>query len=127
MINTRKITKEYRLAHWAGIMQEREESCLSIKAYCERAGFHENQYFYWQRKLRETACEEMTPTQGKATNLTPVFAEVKLPTQSVLPTSAGIPQSHVCVEAAGARLIAGSEYPVEKLAELLRVVSQACC
>ena len=126
MNNTRTITKEYRLAHWAGIMREREGSGLSIKAYCEGAGFPENQYFYWQRKLREAACEELTP-QGKATNLTPVFAEVKLAAQPMFNTSAAIPQSHVCIEAGGARLIAGSEYPVSKLAELLRVVSRECC
>ena len=55
MIDTRKITKEYRLSHWIQIMQERCESGLSIKGYCEREGIHQNIYHYWQRKLRAAA------------------------------------------------------------------------
>jgi hypothetical protein len=29
---------------------------VSIREYCEDSGIHENTYFYWQRKLRESAC-----------------------------------------------------------------------
>jgi hypothetical protein len=58
-MNTREIAEEYRLSHWAGIMRERQESGLSIKAYCKRSGFHENVYFYWQRKLRIAASQEL--------------------------------------------------------------------
>ena len=58
-MNTREIAEEYRLTHWAGIMRERSESGLSIKDFCKSAGFHENVYFYWQRKLREAACEQL--------------------------------------------------------------------
>jgi putative transposase len=57
MINTREIAAGYRLGHWAEIVRERSESGLTIKAFCESAGLHENTYFYWQRKLRESACE----------------------------------------------------------------------
>ena len=57
MINTREIAEEYRLSYWAGIMQDRQKSGLSIKVYCKSAGFHENVYYYWQRKLHEAAHE----------------------------------------------------------------------
>jgi putative transposase len=56
MMNTRKIAADYRLAHWARVIHERAESGLSVKAFCESAGFRPNSYFYWQRKLREAAC-----------------------------------------------------------------------
>jgi transposase-like protein len=62
MQNTREIAAEYRLRHWAGIMQERSESGKSIKSYCETVGIHQNTYHYWQRKLREAA---VTATQSK--------------------------------------------------------------
>ena len=62
MINTRKIAAEYRLSHWAQIMKERSISGMSIKAYCESIGIHENIYYYWQKKLREAAIVE---AQGK--------------------------------------------------------------
>ena len=58
-MNTRAIATEYRLAHWAGVMRERQESGLSIRAFCKQSGFHENIYFYWQRKLREAACTQL--------------------------------------------------------------------
>jgi transposase-like protein len=61
-MNTREIAVEYRLAHWAGIMRERLESGLSIKAYCESSGLHVNVYYYWQRKLREAASQSLLPT-----------------------------------------------------------------
>ena len=58
-MNTRNMAAEYRLAHWAEVMRERAERRLSIRLYCEQAGIRENTYFYWQRKLRETACTGM--------------------------------------------------------------------
>ena len=125
-MDTRGIAAEYRLAHWAGVMRERAESGLSIKAFCEKAGFHENRYFYWQKRLRETACEEIAINQDKSTSLAPVFAEVKLPTNHALPPADHIPKDIIRVEAAGVRLTAGSEYPINNLADLLRSVMQQC-
>ena len=61
-MNTREIATEYRLSHWAVIMRERQESGLSIKAFCEATGFHQNVYYYWQRKLRESACQHLLST-----------------------------------------------------------------
>ena len=58
-MNTRKIASEYRLSQWAEILRERGASGQSIKEFCKTAGFHENVYYYWQRKLREAACEEL--------------------------------------------------------------------
>ena len=60
-MNTREIAKEYRLSHWAGIMQERVTSGLTIKDFCESKQMHENVYYYWQRRLREAACQELLP------------------------------------------------------------------
>jgi transposase-like protein len=57
MINTREIAAEYRLTHWAGIVRERAESGLTVKAFCESAGLRTNTYFYWQHKLRKATCE----------------------------------------------------------------------
>ncbi len=62
MINTNELAAEYRLGHWAQIIQERIESGLSIRAYCVKMDIHENTYFYWQRKLRESVCTEIQVT-----------------------------------------------------------------
>jgi len=118
----REGTKTYRLMEWASILQARKESGLNIRDYCKGAGIPEHQYYYWQRELREAACEEVM----ESTALTPPgFVEVKSPLQSVLsPTSAN--HNHLCVEAPGVRITAGGDYPVEKLVVLLREVVLPC-
>jgi len=59
LVDTREIAIEYRLSHWAQIMQERAESGLSIRAFCKQMGMHENRYYYWQHKLRKAACNSI--------------------------------------------------------------------
>jgi hypothetical protein len=127
-VNTRYIAEEYRLSHWAGIVQERKDSGLSVKAYCESAGFHENRYYYWQKKLREAACVELAKIQGTTTtNLTPPgFVEITLPTQQEQSSATGLTRNCVCVESAGVRITAGGDYPADKLVALLREVMQPC-
>jgi len=59
-MNTQKIAKEYRLSQWAQIIKTRNESGKSVKEFCADTGINKNAYFYWQRKLREAACQELT-------------------------------------------------------------------
>ena len=128
MIDMNEIAAEYRLAHWTEVVRERENSGLSIREYCERADFPANRYFYWQKKLRKAAYEELTKEQcDSATSLTPVFAEVRLPMRSAIPTSNCTQQSDIMIESSGVRITASREYPVEQLAELLNTVMRSCC
>ena len=129
-MNTREIAEELRLSHWAGIMRERSESGLSVKAFCENAGFHQNIYFYWQRKLREAACERIIGNQSGAasTSLTQGgFTEVRISEQPVRPvlTETGR-QGELRIEAAGARITADSAYPVSSLAALIKELAPPC-
>lgn len=55
MVNMREIAEEYRLSHWAQVMQARSASGMSVKAFCKSEGIYPNRYYYWQRKLREAA------------------------------------------------------------------------
>jgi len=59
-MNTRKIAAEYRLSHWAQIIQNRKTSGMSVTEYCKTENFHPNIYYYWQRKLREATCRELS-------------------------------------------------------------------
>jgi len=58
--NTQKAASEYRLAQWAQMMQTRKENGQSINDFCQTMCVSKNTYFYWQRKLREVACEELS-------------------------------------------------------------------
>ena len=69
-MNTREIAVEFRMAHWAQIMQERVDSGMTIRAYCKAKGMGLNTYFYWQKKLREAAALQLAaaaqPDQSQA-------------------------------------------------------------
>ena len=122
-MDTRGIAAEYRLTHWAGIVKERMESGLSVKAFCEKAGIHENTYYYWQKKLREMACGEL---RGRTILVPQGFAEVKLAAQPMQPEPAASMQNQISIESCGVRITAGNEYPADKVAALLREVMRAC-
>ena len=123
-MDTREFANEYRLSHWAGIIKEQKESGLSAKAYCTNSGIRENQFYYWQKKLREAACEGLMKEQGASTCLTPPgFIEVKPPLRSALsPTTSN--HSHLSIEAIGVKITAGGDYPVDKLLAVLREVTR---
>ena len=60
-MTTKEVATEYRMGQWAQIMQERVLSGESISKFCENRGIRRNRYFYWQSKLRESACTELIP------------------------------------------------------------------
>ena len=129
-MNTRHIAEEYRLSHWAQIRQNRSESGLSIKAFCKNAGIHENTYYYWQRKLRASACEQlakMAPAIEQTGLAQPVFTEVKMPDDKKPEPSADVAlQGNLNIEISGVKISAGSSYPVNQLAHLLRGLAHQC-
>jgi transposase-like protein len=114
MVNTREIAAEYRLSHWSQIMQERVQSGLSVKAYCRQIEISGNTYFYWQRRLREAACEQLALKPNDAHS----FAEIKVIEPPALPPPSLLSQIHV--EINGYKITADSSYPTESLAALLR-------
>lgn len=77
-MTTREVTQQYRLSQWAQRLHERQLSGLSITAWCEINGVSRNTYFYWQKRLRESACEELALRTGTAVTAAPTFAEVKM-------------------------------------------------
>jgi putative transposase len=115
MINTREIATGYRLEHWAGIVRERAESGLTVKAFCESAGLHPNSYFYWQRRLRESACEGMSagalPAPGGWTAAVPAGTAV-----------AGVSRI-IPIEIGKCRVIANPDTDERLLAKVCRVLA----
>jgi len=113
---------EYRLSSWAKMVHERDCSGMSIQAYCESIGIAKHVYYYRLKKVREAACGELARVQsGLDGSAAGIFTEVKLSESK--PSSNDILRNHVCIEVSGLRLTAGDEYPIDKLTELLRVVS----
>lgn len=126
-METKQMARQVRLTHWSGIFRERSESGLSVRSWCSKNGVHEKTYYYWQRKLREAACEGLAKLQNEKTiSGPPVFTEVHVVDKhAALPPVSGT-QNQICIDAAGLRITAGMEYPAEKLTELLRGLVRPC-
>ena len=126
-MSTREMARQVRLTHWAQIMHERKESGRSIRVWCRENNIKEKTFYYWQRRLREAACEGFTEAQFlSGQSLTaPRFAEVQL---TAAASAVALPEltHELRVEVGGLQIIAGSEYPADKLAMLLRELSRPC-
>lgn len=129
-MNTREMAAECRLAHWTQMMRRRSESGLSIKAFCASEGFHENKYYYWQRKLREAVCEQITEirTVHAQTSLIPTgFTELKIAEARERQTlQENDRQGEIRIDIAGMRIAADSAYPAEQIASLLAALKRSC-
>lgn len=77
-MDTREMAQEVRLANWAGILQARRDSGLSVRGYCQEQGINEKTYYYWQRRLRETACERLASEELSPQKESPVFAALPI-------------------------------------------------
>jgi hypothetical protein len=113
------------MAEWAIKLRYQKENGIKTKEFCTNEGIHENTYYYWQRKLRDAASEELARNQLiHSQTLSPGFMEVKLPPSEVKhPTIRETPRhGQINIEVSGLRITADNEYPVHKLAELLREV-----
>ena len=124
-MNTRYIAAEYRLSHWEQIIRKRNESGLSISAFCENFGIHTNTYFYWQKKLHEAACDQLAVMQQADSTPTNIirqkFTEVKIRDNLSQKTSTEpVLQGKLSLEVSGVKIVTDSSYPVNQLAHLLR-------
>ena len=121
MVNTREIAAEYRLSHWAQIMQERSQGNLSIKAYCKQIGISTNTYFYWQRKLRETACTQLSHQGHESeTEHVPNGWARLMPVQSLQA------KGNVTIEVGGCTVTATTETDPELLLKVCRTLKSLC-
>jgi len=113
-------------------MQERAQSGSTIRAYCKQVGICENTYFYWQRRLRQAACEQLSkyePAQKSVAQ--PRFVEIEVaetPKLAVMsaPSAPVLSPSKLHIKAGGVQITTDSTYPPEQLAALLRELGRPC-
>ena len=124
MMNTRYIAQELRLSHWAGIMRERKESGLTIKAFCESSGIYPNVYFYWQRKLREATCQTfITESQNEPIeNKNPGVPDGWAICQPAFETK----EKPLPIEINGCRVLVSADTDPELLAKTCKVLMSLC-
>ena len=124
-MNTREIASEYRLSHWAGVLQERNASGMSIKEFCKTAGLRECVYYYWQRKLREATCEALV---SRATYEDTDSDKNLVPSGWTVCEAAGstTKEKPVTIEMGGIRVFAETDTAPELLVKVCRALKSLC-
>ena len=84
----REVKGEYRLAEWAGLVQECRHSGLNVMTWCEQKGITTNQFYKWQRKVFDALMEQQEiQIHGTGLQETKVqFAELPPPEEGEIAT-----------------------------------------
>ena len=119
-METREATERFRLAQWAENIQERTASGELVEEFCLRKGMSKHQYYYWQQKLRKAAANQIAKLESPPTDITTArgFTEVRL--RESLKSSEFVESGQICIETISCRITAGSAYPAESIAVVLR-------
>lgn len=123
-MNMRQIASDYRLSQWAQRIGEQKASGQSIREWCEANGIKRQQYFYYQKRLREAACREQLPASQCAPER-PVAA----PNGWMICASDVAKQEHstpLTIEIGACKVIADQGVDAELLAKVCRVLTSIC-
>ena len=75
-----EIRQQVRLNQWSAMVQEREDSGLSVKAFCKQAGIAPKTYYYRLRRLREAAIKQTQMGTVQPTTSQPELVQYTPPT-----------------------------------------------
>ena len=75
-----EIRQQVRLNQWSAMVQEREDSGLSVKAFCKQAGIATKTYYYRLRRLREATIRQAQSGAVQATMPQPELVQYTPPT-----------------------------------------------
>lgn len=75
-----EIRQQVRLNQWSAMVQEREDSGLSVKAFCKQAGIVPKTYYYRLRRLREAAIKQTQMGTVQPTTSQPELVQYTPPT-----------------------------------------------
>lgn len=121
-MNTRKIATGYRMTQWSQAIQERTSQGESIKDFCERQGISRNTYFYWQRKLREAACQELIVAK-KTEHIEALAPKGWAVCEPPEPVSG---KETVIIEIGRGRIVVNGEIDSARLEKVCRVLMKLC-
>ena len=116
-MDTRKMATEYRMAQWSQLLKERRENGETITEFCKRIGVSKNTYCYWQKKLREAACEQLAES---TTALTPSGWAVCKPAES------SASSTKIFVEIGNYRVSVDNGFNPDLLAQVCKTLVEIC-
>jgi hypothetical protein len=122
------VERDYRLAQWAEVIQERIESGLTVNEFCKLRGLTRDKYYYWQAKLKEAACEHLLQARPQI-QAAQGFAEVVVTSATLAPfepKSKNDNNGELRIELSGIHINADAGYPPTALAALLKELLKPC-
>lgn len=75
-----KITHEMRIAQWTSIIRKCNNSGMAKKSWMTANNINEKQFYYWQRRVREEAFQDLQPALSATTS----FVELPAPVNDAL-------------------------------------------
>jgi putative transposase len=114
-MDTRKVATEYRMAQWSQMIQTRKSSGQRIDEFCKTEGVSRNAYFYWQRRLRESACSALAGQEA---------GEALIPTGWAKLTTATTPGSEetLTIDIGGCQITVTAKTNSELLIKVCRIL-----
>ena len=76
-MNTREVTRHYRLSKWAQLIQECHRSGKTIAQWCDENNINQRQYYYWLKRVREAACNALPALNAQSNPFVPVEVDLK--------------------------------------------------
>jgi hypothetical protein len=58
-LDTREVTRKYRLNQWIEIIRECRSSGQTVSAWCADHDINPKSYYYWLKRVRTAACEAL--------------------------------------------------------------------
>lgn len=73
---------EFRLSLWTARIKECRASGMTVSAWCEQKNIGIKNYYYWMRKIKREAFEELSSQSISAVTVSnlPVFSKINLST-----------------------------------------------
>ena len=56
------VKNQYRLEQWTRLIQDCQSSGMRVDDWCEANGVTHHAYYYWLRKVRKAACQDLSVT-----------------------------------------------------------------
>lgn len=56
------VKNQYRLEQWTRLIQDCQSSGMRVDDWCEANGVTHHAYYYWLRKVRKAACQDLSAT-----------------------------------------------------------------
>jgi transposase len=73
--------------HWLDLMRRWQQSQLSVRAFCERLGLREANFYLWRRRLRQRGLLPMPPAPKPHTTPAPIRSTFVKLTLDAAPTA----------------------------------------